>query len=136
MSPTTMTAPTAPRALSRQRRPAIPSGCGCRRHSFGSTLGTGMVSTDFAIASVANPRVERRVCEVDGQVGRDDHDDDDEVDTLDHGVVALDDRLHEELPHAREPEHRLDDDRPAGDLRDLEAEHRDDGDERVLEAVL
>jgi len=64
----------------------------------------------------------------------DDERDDDEVHPLDHRVVALVDRVEQKAAHAGQPEHRLDDDGPADDLRELGAEQGDDGDDRVPEA--
>ena len=59
-----------------------------------------------------------------------------QVHALDHRVVALVDRVEEEAAHAGQAEDLLDDHGAAEDLRDLEAEHGDHGDHRVLEAVL
>ena len=73
---------------------------------------------------------------VHDEVHADHHRDDDQVHALDHRVVALVDGVEEEPAHARQAEDLLEDHGAAEDLGDLDAEHGDDGDDRVLEAVL
>ena len=63
-----------------------------------------------------------------GRFVSDDDRDDDQVDPLDHRIVALDDGLDEELPHAGQAEDALDDHGAAGDAGHLQPEHRDHGD--------
>src|SRR2546426_1134897 len=85
---------------------------------------------------VTDSRIQYGVHEIDRQIRQDDDDNDDQVDPLDHRIVALHDRVDEELSHARDAEDPLDDHRAAGDARHLEAEHRHHGDHRVLQGVL
>src|SRR5213594_1032710 len=98
---------------------------------------SGLRRTARAIADlVANAGIDDGIERVHGQVDEDDGADHDEVDALDHGIVALGDGLEEEAPKPGQPEDRLDDDGAAEDLRDLDAEHGEHGDEGVLQAVL
>src|SRR5712691_7530138 len=85
---------------------------------------------------VADAGIEDGIERVHGQIHEDDGGHDDEVDALDDGIVALGDRLEEEAAHAGQPKDRLDDDGTAEDLRDLDAEHGEDGNEGVLQAML
>src|SRR6266704_642016 len=108
ISPRTIKAPIAPSDLCRQKRRTSLSARGIpidRR----SGSGTGTVWTESAIGSVPDPRVDHGVAEISQQVARDDDDDHEQVDALDDRVVALEDGVHEELPHARQPEDRLND---------------------------
>src|ERR1043166_526632 len=85
---------------------------------------------------VTDAGVEDGIERVHSQVDQDDGGDDDEVDALDDRIVALADRLEEEAPESGQAEDGLDDHGPAEDLRDLDAEHGQHGDEGVLQAVL
>src|SRR5437867_8241783 len=135
----TIAPPRAPRGFLQQKRhsarsPGAPMAV--RRRIRRCAEGETSVSTPLAIASVPDSGVKERVERVNGEV-HDDHDrDDEEVDALDHGIVALVDGVEEESPHAGQAEDRLEDHGAAEDLRDLDAEAGDDGDEGVLQAVL
>src|SRR2546426_10781316 len=85
---------------------------------------------------VTDAGIEDGIERVHGEIDENDRGDDDEVDALDDRIVALGDRLEEEAPKPGQPEDRLDDDGAAEDLRDLDAEHGEHGDEGVLQAVL
>src|SRR5690348_8564676 len=92
-SASTMTPPMAPSGLRRAKPSTSPASAGSR-HGRGSVGETGSVCTVSAI-SVADPRVEECVGQVDQQVADDDDDDDHEVDALDDRVVALHDGVDE-----------------------------------------
>src|SRR5262249_51291672 len=137
--PSTIAPPRAPRGFLRQKRQnALSHGAPvpARRTMRPCVEGAASVSTPLAIASVPYAGVEERVERVDGEV-HDDHDrDDEEIDTLDHGIVALVDGIEQESAHAGQAEDRLEDHGAPEDLRDLDAEHRDNGDKVVLQAML
>src|SRR5437870_649459 len=86
--------------------------------------------------TVTETRVEERVAGVHEEVHQYDHADDEQIDALDDGIVALVDRIEEKAPHARQSEDRLEDDGAAQYLRDLDAEDGDHRDQRVLQTVL
>src|SRR5205814_4467345 len=71
--------------------------------------------------------------QVHDDVDADEEDRDDKNGALHQRVVALEDRSEEHPADARDGEDLLDDDRPAQQLTDLDAEQRDDHDEPVLE---
>src|SRR5215510_13513980 len=137
--PSTIAPPRAPRGFLRQKRQnALSHGAPvpARRTMRPCVEGAASVSTPLAIASVPYAGVEERVERVDGEV-HDDHDrDDEEIDTLDHGIVALVDGIEQESTHARQAEDRLEDHGTPEDLRDLDAEDCDHGNQSVLQAVL
>src|SRR5215475_426179 len=142
----TIRPPTAPRGFWRQKRQTAPSpGTPAGAARAGSVRGAGSafgfegevsVSTWLAMASVPDARIEIGVARVHGEVHEHHDGDDEEIDPLDHRIVALVDGIEEEAPHARQAEDRLENHHSAEDLRDLRAEHGDDRDEGVLEAVL
>src|SRR5262249_40328759 len=135
----TIAPPRAPRGFLRQNSQSARSRgarMAVRRPIRPCAEGAISVSTPLAIASVPYSRIEERVERVDGEV-HDDHDrDDEEVDALDHGIVALVDGVEEESPHAGQAEDRLEDHGTPENLRDLDAEDGDHGDQGVLQAVL
>src|SRR2546425_542801 len=84
----------------------------------------------------SDPRIDQTVREVGDQVGaQGERRHDDEV-AHDHGVVALEDRLDHQLPHARDGEDRLDDHAAADQARQREPEDRHDREQRVAQRVL
>src|SRR5262249_61836263 len=97
--PSTIAPPRAPRGFLRQKRqsalsPGAPTAA--RRIMRSCAAGAASVSTPLAIASVPDPGIEKRVERVDGEV-HDDHDrDNEQIDALDHGIVALVDGVEQE----------------------------------------
>src|SRR5689334_21817761 len=73
--------------------------------------------------------------EIDGQVDEHEGERDDEHATLHDGKVAGEDALNHEQPHARPREDGLGEDGAAEEIARLHPDQRDDGNERVLEAV-
>src|SRR6266481_6746640 len=92
--------------------------------------------SELLASRVPDPRIEHGVQEIHEEIHEDDDRDYEQVDALDHRVIALEDGVEEKAAHARQLEDGLDDDRPAEDLRELYAEDGDHGDEGVLQAVL
>src|SRR5262245_8344843 len=137
--PTTIAPPRAPRGFLRQKRQSIRSPGApkaARRMTRPCAEGAVSVSTPLAIASVPDPGIEEGVERVDGEV-HDDHDrDDEQVDALDHGIVALVDGVEEESTHAGQAEDRLEDHGASENLGHLDAEHGDHRNESILQAVL
>src|SRR5262245_49109020 len=134
----TIRPPTAPRGFRRQKRhtaasTGAPEASG--RAAFARVEGEVSVSTLLAMTSVPDARIEVGVARIHGEVHEHHHGDDEEIDALDDGIVALIDRVEEEAPHARQSKDGLEDHHAAEDLRDLGAEDGDDRDQRVLEAV-
>src|SRR5439155_26236228 len=126
----TIAPPMAPRGWRRANRSTRLTSEGSR-HVRGSVSGTESVWTEFVNRRlVTDSRIQYGVHEIDRQIRQDDDDNDDQVDPLDHRIVALHDRVDEELSHARDAEDPLDDHRAAGDARHLEADHRHPGDHR------
>src|SRR5262245_37402758 len=97
--PSTIAPPRAPRGFLRQKRQSArsPGTPGAARRTIRPRAeGAASVSTPLAMSSVPDSGVEERVERVDGEV-HDDHDrDDEEVDALDHGIVALVDGVEQE----------------------------------------
>src|SRR6266566_4219715 len=83
-----------------------------------------------------DPRIDQAVREIGDQVGDEREGGDDDEVTHDDRVVALEDRLDHELPHAGNGEDRLDDHAAADEAGEREAEDRDDREQRVAERVL
>src|SRR5579883_2119386 len=77
-----------------------------------------------SMLAVANARIEERVAEINQQVGEDDHRRRDDGYRLDHGEIALDQRLQEVVAHAWQREDRLQHNRTADDHRQLQADDR------------
>src|SRR4030095_9007862 len=89
-----------------------------------------------AARSGANPGIQNRVEGAAPAVCEHDARDADEVDALDHRIVALVDRVEQEAAHAGQAEDGLDDDGAADDLRQLRAQERHAGNPRVAGRVL
>src|SRR2546422_11745411 len=113
---TTISAPSAPSGLRRANRPTArsvgASGCAGPLSSAGFARaspngGDGRGATEAPSDSVSDPGIEDGIERVDGQVDQDDRRDDDQVHALDHGVIALADRVEEEAAHAGQAEDRL-----------------------------
>ena len=96
---------------------------------------TGPVRLQHHAQLRSHARIEQRVRDVDQQA--DDHEDqrDDQHHALHHREVAVEDRLHDQAPHARPREDRLGHHRAAQELRELEPEQRHDRDRGVAERV-
>src|SRR6058998_1003480 len=115
------------------RPPSAPSGL---PRTTRKTVPTALVLEDMlGRLSEPDPRIEEAVNDVDGQVQDDDARGQEQVDALDDRVVAPGDGIEQELPHAREDEDALHDDRPAEESRQLEPHHGDDWDHGVLQHV-
>src|SRR5215475_7060047 len=104
MNPSTMTPPTTPSGFRRPNRASARShGAPARAARSRTPADAGSSdSTWSAMASVPDPGVEVRVARVHEEVHQDDDGHDHEIDPLDHGVVALVDRVEEKAPHARQ----------------------------------
>src|SRR5438552_2317941 len=101
-------------------RPISASRCRAkRRHSF-----------------IANARVEPAIEDVHEQIDQDEHDGDEQHAALHDRVVTLEDGRDGKAPHTRPREDGLGDDGAAQEKAVLEPDHRDHGDQRVLEGVL
>src|SRR5260370_23120503 len=86
-------------------------------------------------SSVANPRVEDSVQDVREQVSRDDEQRGKERHAHHGRVVVLERSLERELADAGPPENYLDDKAAAHQAGQLEADQRDERDERVAQSV-
>jgi hypothetical protein len=87
------------------------------------------------LTAITDSRVEDAVQHVHEEV-REDHDDRDEHDeVLNHRIVPPQDRLHQEPRDAGQIEHGLGDHEPADEKRELDPDHGDDREQRVLEGV-
>src|SRR5262245_59550568 len=80
-------------------------------------------------------RIEGRVGHVSGQIHQHDEYSEYEGHTLDDREVPLEDRIDHELPDAGDREDVLDDDRAANQEANVDAKHRDSGNDRVAEHV-
>src|SRR5574341_412304 len=83
-----------------------------------------------------DPRIEVRVHHVHDEVHQHERGREQEHGRLDHGIVAVVDRLHGQPPDARPREDRLRDHRAAEERAELDADDRHDRDRGVLERVL
>src|SRR6266567_2431943 len=101
-----------------------------------STVAARGGPSELLASRVSDPRIQHGVQEIHEEIHEDDDRDHEQVDALDHRVVALENRVEEKAAHARQLEDGLDDDGSAEDLRELYAEDGDHGDEGVLQTVL
>jgi hypothetical protein len=91
-----MTPPIAPSGLRRTNRPSMRSvsAPAVRARTFaGSTGATCSGLSARVLTLIMDPRIEDGIERVDRQIDDDDQRDDDEVHSLDHGIVALVDRV-------------------------------------------
>src|SRR5213592_1802766 len=91
--------------------------------------------TTLDVSPVPDTRVDPRVADVHQEVHDDEHAGHEHDQRLDERVVTVRDRLHEEQPEAVEVEHLLGDDEAADEERELEGDHGEHGQHRVLERV-
>src|SRR6266702_6829589 len=99
---------------------------------------TGRGAAGWAMAAgsaIPDPRVDPAIEEVHQQVAQDEAYRDEQHDALHERVVAREDRVHHETADAREGKDILRDYRPADQRAELKTQHRDDGDQGVLEDV-
>src|SRR5262245_9188719 len=89
-----------------------------------------------ASCAVADPGIEIAVDQVDGQVDGHEHHRDEQARALGERVIALVDRPEHEPPEPRQGEDLLDDNSAPEQDAHLEAHHRHDRDQGVLERVL
>src|SRR5215813_12316717 len=114
--------PRAPSGLRRQKRRRACAARGrtqvCRT---GSTLAAASMyrATVLPTSRASASWIEHGVEQIHEEVHEDDDGDHEQVDALDHRVVALENGVEEEAAHARELEDGLDDDGPAEDLGEL-----------------
>src|SRR5213594_4045756 len=127
---TMMAPPIAPSGLRRTKRPSTVPHPG-RAGAPTTTRSTGMPIG----LTIAHARIEDTVEHDDEEVREDDHDGDEHDEVLHDRIVAPQDRLHEEARDARQVEDRLRHDEPADEERELDADHGDHGQDRVLERV-
>src|SRR5262249_28860387 len=85
--------------------------------------------------STADPRVDRGVEEIDREIAQHEERADEEDGALHERIVALHHRPQEQAAHARQGEDLLGDHGAAEEIADLDARHRDQGDQAVLEGV-
>src|SRR5438477_3075589 len=88
-----------------------------------------------SVSAIADPRVEVRVHEVDDEVRNEEEPADDEDGALHERIVTLKDGPQEQSPDAGQREDLLRHDRAAEQVADLDARHRDERDETVLERM-
>src|SRR5581483_1910607 len=130
--------------------PIVPSGWFLTKSAMRRDHGTSRSGTSRVKASsssktpgraattdsrMAHPRVEPAVGQVDDQVRQDDRRREQQVEGLDHRVVAVLDRFEQVAAHTRQHEDLLEHDRAADQYRDLQADQRDDRDQRVAQRV-
>src|ERR671937_557171 len=80
-----------------------------------------------ALRTEANPRIDVRVHQIDGEIAQHEQTADEEHRTLHDRIVALEHGPEEQAPDARQGEHFFGDDRAAEQIADL---HAGDGDQR------
>src|SRR5262249_51310679 len=88
-----------------------------------------------AASAIPDARVDPRVDQVDQEVGDHEERADEQDGPLDERVVPLEDAPQEESPDAGQREDLLGDDHAAQQVADLDARHRDERDQAVLERV-
>src|SRR5512132_3351820 len=131
----TSAAPSAPSGLPRTNRstarvPRATAGRSARVRSpplpasSARPWGPWPPSRGPAPSLVADAGVEDGIAGIDGEVDQHDERDDDQIDALDHRIVALVDRVEQEAAHPRQAEDRLDDHGAADDLGNLHAQER------------
>src|SRR5690606_40197449 len=83
------------------------------------------------LPSQVYPRIDRHGQDIDDEIRSDDSDSEHKRDELHDKVVAREDRRHHELAEAGNGKDLLDDDRPADQPREIDAEQRDGGYQRI-----
>ena len=120
------------------------SSAGAQAAADAGAEGVGLFRTEFLFldargavrdSAIADPRVHVGVDEIDEQVRHHEEPADEEDRPLHQRVVALEHGPQEQPPHARQREHLLGDDGAAQQVAHLDAGHRDQRDEAVLERV-
>ena len=128
---TTITRPPIAASPRRRRRAtgtgSTPPPCGRRR--VPARAGQGPTLRHVSLTRGSMRAYSRSTSEVDEH----EHRGDDEHAALHHGVLPLGDPGEHETAHAREGEDLLDDHGAAEQVAELDADHRDDRDERVVE---
>src|SRR5712664_2796763 len=124
-----MTPPAAPSGLRRMNRPSVVPHPG----RAGTVTSTRSMGASRRLATIAHARVEHAVEHVDEEVTEDHHDGDEHHEVLHDRVVAPEDRLHEEAGDAGQVEDGLGHHEAPDEERELDADHRDHGQDRVLE---
>src|SRR4051794_30933670 len=88
------------------------------------------------VSSVVDAWIQPGVDEIDDQVDQDHHCSDNQNVALELGVIALKDRIERQAPKAGHREDRLDDDRAAQEIAELDAQDGYYRDQGVLERVM
>src|SRR5690349_14930462 len=130
--------PTTAIGLSMKSRQMRRSGdCAARGDAAGSvgTSRTELTSTSALRVGQAHARIERRVQHVDGEVDHDEERDEHEAVSDDDRPIEEVDRIDQQLAHAGPREHALGDDGECDQRAELQADHRDDGNEDVAQHV-
>src|SRR5688572_32670536 len=86
-------------------------------------------------SATSEPRVERRVEQIDAEIEQHEDPAEQQDHALDDGIVALEDRVEQQPADTGQREDVLDHDNAADDVAELDAGHGDDGDERVAQRV-
>src|SRR3989338_262507 len=128
------TPPAAPRGFLRAKRSVTVQAPG-RAGRAPATTSPASARATAGSGAIAHPRVEHPVEHVHREVGQHHDDGDEHHEVLDDRVVAPEDRLDQEACHPRQVEHGLGDNEAADQERELDADHGDDRQERVLEGV-
>src|SRR5438132_9964014 len=84
---------------------------------------------------VADPGIDEAIKDVDAEVAHDEADGDQQHHALHERIVAREHRVDHQAPHAGQREHVLGDDGAADQRAELQPQHGDDGDQRVLQHV-
>src|SRR5438874_12830896 len=124
-----MAPPAAPSGLRWTNRPSVVPHPG----RVGAVTTTRSTGTPSGLAAIAHARVEHTVEHVDEEVRQDHHDGDEHDEVLDDRVIAPEDGLHEEARDTGHVEDRLGHHETADEKRELDADDRDHGKDRVLE---
>src|SRR5712692_3180538 len=123
------TPPAAPSGFFRKKRPSAVHAPPRARGSAPTASSAGLTAT------IADSRIQDAIQHVYGEVRQDHHDRDEHHEGLDDRVVAPEDRVHEEAGDAREVEHALGDDQAPDEKSELDPDHGDHRQHRVLEGV-
>src|SRR5947207_96577 len=126
--------PAAPSGFFRQNRHSVAAKLGPPGFAAG-TVPTSATLVAMVLSCVPDTRVEPAVEHVDEEVGEDDDDRDEHDERLHDRIVAPENRLHEEAREARQVEDRLGHHEPPDEERELDADHGDHGQQRVLQRV-
>src|SRR4029450_7938876 len=122
------TRPAAPSGFFRAKRTIVVHVPARARARAGTAIST-------RLTAIAHPRVENAVEHVDEQIAEDDDDGDEHDEVLHDRIVAPENRLDQEARDPRQIEDRLGDPGAADEKRELDADDRDDREQRVLERV-